>query len=101
MSRYQAGRLYYDLLDNFNTAEAAPLTSPRTAEPGPGTLTIVDTENKLSISGGQLVCAGGNSGINWTIRTSAADNNWRSVCWSPELGLFAAVAISGTGNRVM
>ena len=40
-------------------------------------------------------------GVNWTIRTSAADNSWRSVCWSPELGLFCAVADSGTGNRVM
>ena len=38
---------------------------------------------------------------NWTLRTSAADNNWFSVCWSPELGLFVAVADTGTGNRVM
>ena len=38
---------------------------------------------------------------NWTLRDSAADNEWYSVCWSPELGLFAAVAYSGTGNRVM
>ena len=37
----------------------------------------------------------------WTIRASAADNQWRSVCWSPELGLFCAVASSGAGNRVM
>ena len=37
----------------------------------------------------------------WTIRTSAADNEWRSVCWSPELGLFVAVSTNGTGNRVM
>ncbi|GEM_PF-2779888 len=37
----------------------------------------------------------------WTARTSAADNAWRSVCWSPELSLFCAIAISGTGNRVM
>ena len=40
-------------------------------------------------------------GITWTIRTSAADNNWHSVCWSPEKGLFVAVAYTGTGNRVM
>ena len=38
---------------------------------------------------------------NWTIRVSAEDNDWRSVCWSPELGLFAAVATTGVGNRVM
>lgn len=37
----------------------------------------------------------------WTIRTSAADNSWRAVCWSPELSLFCAVASSGVGNRVM
>jgi len=37
----------------------------------------------------------------WTVRTSAADNNWREVAWAPELGLFAAVSNSGTGNRVM
>ena len=37
----------------------------------------------------------------WTARTSAADNQWLSVCWSPELSLFCAVAITGTGNRVM
>ena len=38
---------------------------------------------------------------NWTIRTSAADNDWLNIAWSPSLGLFAAVSISGTGNRVM
>jgi hypothetical protein len=40
-------------------------------------------------------------GITWTSRTSAADNSWHSVCWSPERLLFVAVAINGTGNRVM
>jgi len=40
-------------------------------------------------------------GITWTSRTPAADNNWRSVCWSSELSLFVAVATSGTGDRVM
>ena len=37
----------------------------------------------------------------WTARTSAENNNWRSVCRSPELSLFCAVANTGTGNRVM
>ena len=37
----------------------------------------------------------------WTTQRSAADNLWQSVCWAPELGLFVAVAESGTGNRVM
>jgi hypothetical protein len=38
----------------------------------------------------------------WTTRTTPVNNEWRSVCWSPELGIFVAVAeIVGTGNRVM
>ena len=37
----------------------------------------------------------------WTSRTSAADNGWFAIAWSPALGLFAAVAYTGTGNRVM
>jgi len=40
-------------------------------------------------------------GITWTSRTSASDNQWRGIAWSPSLGLFCAVAITGTGNRVM
>ena len=35
----------------------------------------------------------------WTSRSSAADNNWRSVTYGN--GLFVAVADSGSGNRVM
>jgi hypothetical protein len=38
-------------------------------------------------------------GITWTIRTSAADNSWRSVTYGN--GLFVAVSSDGTGNRVM
>jgi len=38
----------------------------------------------------------------WTTRTSAVETSgWRSVCWSPELGIFVAVAQSGAGNLVM
>ena len=37
----------------------------------------------------------------WNTRTTAADNNWSSICWSPQLNLFVAVAHSGIGNRVM
>jgi len=44
----------YLLYDEFITPDAAPLTSPRTCEPGPGTLAITDTASVLSISGGQL-----------------------------------------------
>jgi hypothetical protein len=37
----------------------------------------------------------------WTVRTAAANNNWRSICWSAELGIFVAVSDDGSGNRVM
>ena len=34
-------------------------------------------------------------GINWTIQTSPSARIWRSVCWSPQLGTFCAVASDG------
>ena len=40
------------------------------------------------------------NGINWTARTAGQANTWRSICWSPELGIFVAVSRDGT-NRVM
>ena len=41
------------------------------------------------------------TGAAWLISASAADNGWRSLCWSAERGLFCAVSETGTGNRVM
>ena len=38
-------------------------------------------------------------GINWTIRTIAPNNQWKSVAYGN--GLWVAVAITGIGNRVM
>jgi hypothetical protein len=37
----------------------------------------------------------------WNTRTSAVNNNWNSVCWSPQLRIFVAVSNTGSGNRVM
>ena len=42
-----------------------------------------------------------NSSFVATARTTPADNHWTEVCWSPQRRLFVAVAMSGTGNRVM
>jgi hypothetical protein len=39
--------------------------------------------------------------LKWYTRLNSTNNNWTSVCWSPELGLLCAVSSSGTGNRVM
>lgn len=53
------------LEDRFTTNASAPLSSPRTCEPGPGTITIVDTESKLSIASSALSCAGGKASPVW------------------------------------
>lgn len=44
----------YLLLDRFTIDQAAPLTTPRTCVPGPGTLAITDTGNKYSIASGVM-----------------------------------------------
>jgi hypothetical protein len=44
----------YDLNDEFITADDAPVASPRTCEPGPGALTLVETDGTWAVSGGNL-----------------------------------------------
>jgi hypothetical protein len=53
-------------------------------------------ERALSDSEAATLWSGGTG---WTSRTSAADNDWRSVAYGN--GLFVAVSYDGTGNRVM
>jgi hypothetical protein len=45
----------WDFRDRFDTNGSAPLTSPRTCEPGPGTATINDVENIISIASKRLI----------------------------------------------
>lgn len=59
------GGLTYLLRDDFTTDAVAPLSSPRTAEPGPGTLTLTDTLNRLSVASGELSKAGADN-VGWT-----------------------------------
>jgi hypothetical protein len=42
------------LHDEFTTEDPNPVASPRTCEPGPGTLVVVDSDAQLSIAGGRL-----------------------------------------------
>lgn len=50
----------YIFRDEFTTAEAAPMATPRTAEPGPGTWAITDAGNRFSVTaGGKLSFATG------------------------------------------
>lgn len=47
--------LVYLLRDEFTTSESAPIASPRTCEPGPGTWTLVQTDGQFSITLDELV----------------------------------------------
>ena len=67
---------------------------------------VVDDEGNVGVGTGspiaELEVVGDvlSKGTSWTIRTSAADNNWYSVTYGN--GLFVAIANSiGSGNRVM
>ena len=49
----------YLFKDQFTTNQAAPITTPRTCEPGPGTLVVIDLDTTISISSNKLAFAGG------------------------------------------
>ena len=57
-----AAELAYLLYDAFTTDRAAGAVNGTSAEPTGGTRTVVDTNNKLSITGGQLSFAAGGVG---------------------------------------
>ena len=46
--------VFFLLRDEFATADASPLTTPRTCEPGPGTWTVSQNDGTLATSGEQL-----------------------------------------------
>ena len=54
----QEAAIAYSLRDQFSTADAAPITTPRTCEPGPGVAAITDSGTNVSISNGDMVVAG-------------------------------------------
>lgn len=65
MGRSNAIPFRYLVDDKFVSIDAAPLTSPRTCEPGPGQLVIIDTNNTLGIpAGGEIVPVAMNAGNN-------------------------------------
>lgn len=48
--------------DEFTTAESAPIVTPRTAQPGPGTLKIGQPGNQISIASTIIQASGGGAG---------------------------------------
>ena len=54
-TQFSITAIVFILRDEFTTTETAPMVSPRTCEPGPGTLTITDAANKLHVTGGKLI----------------------------------------------
>lgn len=46
--------LIYLVRDEFTTDESAPITDPRIAEPGPGSLDVEDGSNIMAVNGGVL-----------------------------------------------
>jgi len=82
----------YLLEDNFTTDESAPITNPRTCEPGPGELNIVDTGNALSISDDILIS---------TQRTTTSDPRFLSTEQferASGLASYWKLSKSGSGN---
>lgn len=50
-----AGNIEYFVLDEFCTTDSSPIATPRTAEPGPGTGTVVQVDGTLAITSEELV----------------------------------------------
>jgi len=85
--------LALSLYDEFTTDDAAPLSSPRTCEPGPGTITAVQTDGQFSISGGKLA---------WTAQASPAHGDERidapTVSKAAGVYAFYKKVVLSTGN---
>jgi hypothetical protein len=82
--------------DQFTTAESAPITSPRQAEPGPGEWVVTDTNDRVDIiaaSGGRLRMSGvvaWNDPALWTFDSLA----------SADVGaIFAVIRVHGWSGR--
>jgi hypothetical protein len=74
----QSGVVYL-LFDQFRTAANAPLATPRTCEPGPGTLTISDAGNIISIANAVLVINGTTTNLNGVASASNARATGRAL----------------------
>jgi len=104
-----SGRAEFGLAgsDSFSikvSADGAAFSTALTIDPATAAVSFPETsfETILRAETGPAVVARRHvAEAAWLSSASAVDNDWRSLCWSPALGLFCAVANSGTGDRVM
>jgi hypothetical protein len=81
----------------------APLSVPDGGS-GSQVITSDEIDSRISAAAGASVFSEFCASMvvrQWYSRTSAADNSWRCIVWSPECGLFVAAALTGTGDRIM
>jgi len=72
---YPVGGIAYLLRDQFTTPEAAPIASPRTCEPGPGTLALTQIDGaQWSIVDGNLT--DDTSAVGWFKQVWATDDTY-------------------------
>ena len=97
--RAATAALSWLLRDEYSSAAAAPLASPRTADPGPGTFTLVQNDGQFSVSGGSLqipeqgTATWGDLGFYTTTALSRATGR--------ALHVRAAFTSAATGDRFM
>lgn len=81
------------LYDEFTTSDAAPITDPRTCEPGPGTLDAVDASvasidtGELAITGAQSWNSGLKSGTSFTLAEAKAFVGKKKIATNPSGGV--------------
>ena len=104
MNNYKPETMLYNTNDSIyigTSVKYAAITDTITAPPSANgrinNVSITSLNRRTQASYGSVL----NCTSTWTLRTSAANNSWQSICWAPEVGLFCAVANTGVGNRVM
>lgn len=88
----------YLFRDEFSSNVSAGSVNGTLAEPGPGTRTIVDPENKLSIGGGKLVFSGGA-----TVPEYGNPGYWSSnpIVRQAGIMLFSRITLSSNGGLLL
>lgn len=72
----------YILRDEFTTDEANPIASPRTCEPGPGTLTVVDGGNFVYIRNGMLFFSNANASNDPSVYSPVSTVRTNGLCFA-------------------